>query len=114
MKKYILFDHDGVLVDTEHWFFMSNKRALAELDIELEHAQYLKNMAKGISCWDLVRSLNVDESVVTETRAKRNRYYQEYLKTEDIEIAGVEDVLRELSKDLKWQSSPHQNGLTLS
>ena len=21
MKKYVLFDHDGVLVDTESWYF---------------------------------------------------------------------------------------------
>ena len=35
MKKYILFDHDGVLVDTEHWYFTASKRALAELGIEI-------------------------------------------------------------------------------
>jgi len=25
MKKYIFFDHDGVLVDTEYWYFMAKK-----------------------------------------------------------------------------------------
>ncbi len=101
MKKYILFDHDGVLVDTEHWYYMSNKQVLSELGIELDKEVYLKNMAKGISCWDLVRSMDIDESIIMEKRARRNLYYQNYLKKEDIEIPGVENLLNELSKVFK-------------
>ena len=101
MKKYILFDHDGVLVDTEHWFFMSNKKALSELGVELDKKLYLKNMAKGISCWELLRSMDIDESTIFETRERRNLYYQAYLKSEDIEIPGVEGLLRELSQQYK-------------
>ena len=55
MKKYILFDHDGVLVDTEYWYFTANKRALGELGIELELALYLKNMASIIAWATLCR-----------------------------------------------------------
>jgi hypothetical protein len=29
MKKYILFDHHGVLVDTEYWYFRAGEHALA-------------------------------------------------------------------------------------
>ena len=101
MKKYILFDHDGVLVDTEHWYFMSNKLALSELGIELDEEQYLNNMAKGISSWELARSMDIDESIIAEQRVRRNFYYQNYLKKEDIEISGVENLLSELSKDYK-------------
>ena len=101
MKKYILFDHDGVLVDTEHWYFMSNKQALSELGIELDKEQYLNNMAKGISSWELARSMDIDESIIAEQRVRRNLYYQNYLKKEDIEISGVEYLLSELSKDYK-------------
>ena len=35
MKKYILFDNDGVLVDTEIWYFEANKKALKELGLTL-------------------------------------------------------------------------------
>ena len=101
MKKYILFDHDGVLVDTEYWYFMSNKRALSELGIVLDKELYLKNMAKGISCWSLARRSAIDESTIADKRAKRNRYYQEYLKNENIEIDGVEEILYKLSKKHK-------------
>ena len=95
MKKYILFDHDGVLVDTEYWYFTANKRALAELGIELELALYLQNMTQGISAWDLATAQGVNEAAIERQRAQRDLYYQEYLQNEDIEIPGVEQALRQ-------------------
>ena len=52
MKKYILFDHDGVLVETEHWYYLANKRALASIGIDLPRDEYLLNMANGVSAWE--------------------------------------------------------------
>lgn len=98
MKQYLLFDHDGVLVDTEYWYFLANQRALAELGIDLDLTPYLRNMARGISAWDVARARGVDEAAIERQRAQRNRYYQEYLLHEDIEIPGVEEVLRGLSE----------------
>lgn len=98
MKKYILFDHDGVLVDTEHWYFMANKRALGELGFEIEEQEYLAYMADGKSYWDLAEVSKLGDQTLAQKRLDRNRYYQQHLKTEDIEIPGVEDVLEELSQ----------------
>jgi beta-phosphoglucomutase-like phosphatase (HAD superfamily) len=39
VKKYILFDHDGVLVDTELWYFKAGERALADIGLTLEQDQ---------------------------------------------------------------------------
>jgi HAD superfamily hydrolase (TIGR01509 family) len=97
LKKYILFDHDGVLVDTERWYFTAGKRALAELGIELDPTLHLAKMTQGTSTWDLARAQGVDEATIDRQRAKRDRYYQEYLQSEDIEIPGVEQALRGLS-----------------
>ena len=36
MKKYILFDHDGVLVDTEFWYYKAGERALADVGLALD------------------------------------------------------------------------------
>ena len=33
LKKYILFDNDGVLVETEKWYFEANKKSLALLGL---------------------------------------------------------------------------------
>ena len=97
MKKYILFDHDGVLVDTEQWYYQANKRALATLGIELPRDAYLANMANGISAWEAARDSGISESEIKRGRDLRNRYYQEYLVTEDIEIEGVLETLAELA-----------------
>ena len=93
MKKYILFDHDGVLVETEQWYYLANRRALASLGIDLPRDVYLVNMANGISAWEVARDSGISESEIGRVRDLRNRYYQEYLMTEDIEIEGVLETL---------------------
>jgi beta-phosphoglucomutase-like phosphatase (HAD superfamily) len=47
MKKYVLFDHDGVLVDTEFWYYRAGQRALADIGLTLDEAQYLRDMSPG-------------------------------------------------------------------
>lgn len=97
MKKYILFDHDGVLVETEEWYYQANRRALASLGIDLPRDAYLANMANGVSAWEKARASGIAESEVRSARERRNEYYQEYLATEDIEIEGVLETLAELA-----------------
>ncbi len=97
MKKYILFDHDGVLVETEQWYYLANKRALEPLGLDLPRDAYLANMANGVSAWEAARVSGVSEPEIERGRELRDRYYQEYLMTEDIEIEGVLQTLAELA-----------------
>lgn len=97
MKQYILFDHDGVLVETEHWYYLANKRALALLGVDLRRDDYLVNMANGVSAWEAARVSGMPEPEIRRGRELRNSYYQEYLMTEDIEIDGVLPTLAELA-----------------
>ena len=97
MKKHILFDHDGVLVDTEPWYYLAGKRALASLGIDLHLDAYLVNMANGVSTWEAARVSGIPEAEINRGRELRNQYYQEYLMTEDIEIEGVLQTLGELA-----------------
>ncbi|MFC1438904.1 HAD-IA family hydrolase [Streptacidiphilus sp. N1-10] len=98
MKKYILFDHDGVLVDTEFWYYRAGERALADVGFTLDKDRYLRDMGRGLSTWTQARAAGVDERTVSRQRGVRDDYYQEYLRTEAIEIEGVVDTLAELSK----------------
>ena len=95
-KKCILFDHDGVLVDTEQWYFEANKRVLSSWGIDLDLNAYMDIMINGKSCLELLNKLELQESQMTEVRNTRDCYYQEYLRTENIQIPGVENVLKEL------------------
>ena len=93
MKKYILFDHDGVLVDTEFWYYKAGERALADIGFTLDRDQYLRDMTQGLATWAQARAAGIDEQTISRQREVRNVYYQEYLRTEDIEIEGVLETL---------------------
>ena len=98
MRKYILLDHDGVLVDTEFWYYKAAERALADIGLALDKQQYLRDMTQGLGSWVQARAAGIDEQALNTRRAARDAYYQEYLRTEAIEIEGVIEALAELSR----------------
>ena len=98
MKNYILFDHDGVLVDTEFWYHKAGERALADIGFTLDKDQYLRDMTRSLGTWAQAIAAGIDEQTIDRQREVRNVYYQEYLRTEAIEIEGVVETLDELSK----------------
>ena len=98
MKKYVLFDHDGVLVDTEFWYYKAAERALAGVGVRLDQEQYLRDMSQGQGTWVQARAAGISDKTLEGLREIRNAYYRESLRTEDIEIAGVVATLEELSK----------------
>jgi HAD superfamily hydrolase (TIGR01509 family) len=95
-RRYLLWDHDGVLVDTERLYFEATREVLGGIGVELGQDTYLEYMADGRSCWDLARSRGVSEERVAEHRARRDSLYQESLRTKPIEIPGVREVLADL------------------
>lgn len=90
--RYLLWDHDGVLVDTEHWYFRATQETLRSAGVEIDEAQWQANMPTGQSLWHLA------DGDPEALRAERNRRYQAYLQTEDIEIPGVQETLVALSR----------------
>ena len=100
MKKYILFDNDGVLVETEVWYYEASKRALKEFfDVNLEFDEYMEIMTAGNGVW--VAAIGASDEEKTIARNQRDLYYQEYLRTEDITIKNVHNILSELKKKYK-------------
>lgn len=96
-KKYILFDNDGVLVETEKWYYEASNRAMQEFfGVSLEFDEYMDIMTAGKGVW--VKVIDAGEKAIERARNKRNEYYQHYLQSEDITIENVHDVLNELSK----------------
>lgn len=101
MKKFLLFDNDGVLVETEKWYYEANKKALKEIDVELDFDVYMEIMARGGTAWEVAQKLGHPKEVIDEQRRRRDGYYQEFITSEHIEIEGVLDVLEELSGEYK-------------
>jgi len=101
MKKYILFDNDGVLVETEPLYFKANVKALSELGVELTLERYMKIMARGGNAWEVALEKGITKEVIDKKRFQRDEYYQEYIRTSNIEIDNVKEILTELSKTYK-------------
>ena len=97
--KYLLFDHDGVLVDTEYWYFKATQRAIADLGVDMPFEKYQQHLVDGSPSWDLAREIGSSEEAINVAKQSRDRIYQGYLVSEYIDIEGVEETLSELAKD---------------
>jgi HAD superfamily hydrolase (TIGR01509 family) len=98
MKKYLLFDNDGVLVETEKYYYEANVKALAEFGLELSFDVYMEIMARGGTAWEVAKKHGYSQDKIDKKRAQRDIYYQEFIQNENIEIDGVLEVLKKLSK----------------
>jgi HAD superfamily hydrolase (TIGR01509 family) len=103
VKRYILWDNDGVLVDTEFWYFRATQRALAELGVALEEDLYTQRMVRGASSWELAEVAGISPGQIVAKRRQRDAYYAEYLARENIEIPGVQAVLETLTNHHNMQ-----------
>ena len=101
MITHLLFDHDGVLVDTEHWYFEATREALARLNITMTFDDYKDHLVDGNSNWVAARVQGVTDADINTARGWRDERYHYYLQREDIDIPGVSDVLDELSQQFQ-------------
>jgi len=97
MYTAIFWDNDGVLVDTEKFYYLANKKLLSRYQIELTESLfrdlYLKQ-SKG--AWHLIPGVNLESSDISNLRNERNAMYIEMLQTENFKIPGVEQTLQSL------------------
>jgi HAD superfamily hydrolase (TIGR01509 family) len=95
--RYVLWDNDGVLVDTEGGYFDATRRALAECGITLDRAHYMQIRARGDSAWQLAIDAKLPPETIARHRDARDEYYQTFIAGSSLEIPGVHDVLDRLS-----------------
>ena len=96
--KYILWDNDGVLVNTEQWYFAATREALAELGVQLPIDAYQQIMIQGRSSWELAAQAGVDLQQIKDGQDLRDELYRTYLRNNDLRIKGVFEVLSELAQ----------------
>jgi HAD superfamily hydrolase (TIGR01509 family) len=99
--QYLLWDHDGVLVDTERWYFEATRIVLGHAGIELSEADYLRRMATGRGSWHLLEQQGYSAAEIAACRDERNAIYQDFIRTRDIEIEHVDEVLESLAVDFR-------------
>jgi HAD superfamily hydrolase (TIGR01509 family) len=96
--RYILWDNDGVLVDTERYYLQASREALARVDIELSNQQFaLISMVEGRSIFDIAAASGLSGQSIADLKEWRYRRYAELLEQEEITIEGAAEVLNNLS-----------------
>jgi HAD superfamily hydrolase (TIGR01509 family) len=94
MIKAILWDNDGVLVDTERLYFRATQHVLATVGIPLTKEQYMDLfLVQGKGAWHLAADKGLSPSAIEQLRHARNTIYSTLLSQEPLIIAGVREVL---------------------
>ena len=93
----ILFDNDGVLVDTEQLYFEATRAALATLGVALDEEGYRAlSLREGRSCFELAREAGVSEEAIDARRRERDaRYHARVLEGVPL-LDGVHEALAAL------------------
>lgn len=98
MWDAILFDNDGVLVDTERHYFRANREVLAGVGVDLDEADYVELfLREGTGAWHLAEARGLAAEVIDGLRAARDRRYVELLDDGPIVVPGVAELLPRLA-----------------
>ncbi len=97
MVEAILWDNDGVLVDTECLFFESTRGTLATIGIPLSLEQFLDlSMRQGRSAFDLAIERGWRKEQVANLKRERDLLYSEMLRNQTRVLPGVTETLKAL------------------
>jgi len=98
MFDAILFDNDGVLVDTETLYYRANRDVLATAGVDLDEATYVElYLRQGVGAFHLAEARGLSPDEIVALRAARNRLYNDLVAREDILIPGVFELVRRLA-----------------
>ena len=97
MLKAILWDNDGVLVDTEGLYFQACRETLERLGVRLSEARFIEFFLKaGEGLTRIAAEHGIDEQALEPARIWRNARYTELLRAGVPVINGARQVLRQL------------------
>jgi HAD superfamily hydrolase (TIGR01509 family) len=95
MRDTILWDNDGVLVDTERFYFEATRIVLADAGVKLSLAQYQQfHLVESRGSWHLAGHLS--EAEIAALRNRRNALYTRMIRDNDVLVPGAVDLLRQL------------------
>jgi HAD superfamily hydrolase (TIGR01509 family) len=94
----IFLDNDGVLVDTEKYYFEASRETCRAHGYDLTRADYQKFfLASGAGMREVGKGLGWTEEKIAGVRAERDARYGELLGTREIALPGVAEGLERLN-----------------
>ena len=99
MIKGILWDNDGVLVDTERLYFQANHEVLLPYQIEMTEADFFNfYLINNCGAWHLLREQDISEEEILSIRKKRDDLYiQSLLNSTHLVVPGIESLLKKVN-----------------
>ena len=92
--RYIFWDNDGVLVDTERYYLQASREALAMVNIELSNEQFAEiSLTAGLSIFDIADASGISGQSIAELKEWRSGRYAVLLEREDVVFDGTAEVL---------------------
>ncbi|MBF0198279.1 MAG: HAD family phosphatase [Planctomycetes bacterium] len=102
MFNAILWDNDGVLVDTEHLYYKATQQVLSEIGVELSLSEFIDLfMVQNKGAMELVLEKGFSKEDYENLRKRRNILYGDMLRYEDITLPHVPEVLKSLLKQVR-------------
>ncbi len=95
--RALLWDNDGVLVDTEQLYFEVTRDVLASSGVVLTDEQYRDLfLVQGRGAWHLCAERGIPNEEIVRLRSRRNDLYADGLRRGSLALADVESVLATL------------------
>ncbi len=104
MLRAVIFDFDGVIIDSEALHLRAFNKALAQFDVEIKTEDYYKDYLglTDADCFKMLRRqgrLKTDDRQIKSLVKQKNQIFEELAKTEGRIIEGVNDFLQMLSQN---------------
>ena len=97
MMFTVLWDNDGVLVDTERLFFQTTASVLRRVGVELTREMFIDHsLRQGRSTFEFAAARGVDDDALEKLHDERDAEYMEVLRSNEIVIDGVRETLEQL------------------
>ncbi len=97
--KWIFFDNDGILVDTESLYFQANREVLGSIGIDLTPELFMQvSMQQGRSTFVLAAERGVEPATLDRLHDIRNNRYAQLLSNGVPIMDGVKETLNELDR----------------
>jgi HAD superfamily hydrolase (TIGR01509 family) len=94
MIKAILWDNDGVLVDTEKLFFKATRETLAEVGMDLSQEMFVEfSLVRGYGLAEYLTEGGLDAGGWEALRLQRNRRYADLLTGAHTLMDGTREAL---------------------
>ena len=99
MLSAILWDNDGVLVDTERFYFQANRDYLRRHGIELSEAQFLAwFLADNCGAWHLLEAGRASPAQIAAWKRERNALHLELIHAAShLMTPGIDTLLARLA-----------------